>query len=102
MRIAASLVSVAGTGAGENPPVLGDAPPPLGGGAAPDEDLSAAPGKGSAGDVAPGEGATSVRKSLLMRSRVWLTNPCTCESADTPLAFPWLAEILAVKSRTPV
>ena len=55
-----------------------------------------------AGDVASGEVGASMSKSLLVRSRIWSTNPCTCGSAYTPMAFSWLAGRLALKSSTPV
>ena len=96
------LLAVAGTGAGENPPVSADAPHPLGGDALPDEDSPAAPGKCSVGDAASGEVATGVNKSLLVRSSIWSTNPSAYGSADTPLSFSWLAGMLVVKSRTQV
>ena len=96
------LLAVAGTGAGEGLAISGDALPPLDGDVPPDKGSLTAPGKGSAGDAAPGEGAAEVCKSLLVRSRIWSTNSCICELADTPLAFSWLAGAFAVKSRTPV
>ena len=96
--LAVPLLAVASTGAGESPLVSGDAHPPLGGDAPPDEGPPPAPGKVSAGDAAPGEVAAGVSKSLLVRWRIWSTNPCTCRSTDTPMAFSWLAEMLAVKS----
>ena len=83
-------------------PVSDDAPPSHGGDAPPDKGSATAPGKGSAGDKAPGEGAAGVSKYLLVRSRIWSTKPSTCGSTDTPLAFSWLAGMLAVKSKTPV
>ena len=82
MRIAAPLLAVASTGAGENPAVLGDALPSLGGGAPPDEGSLFAPGKGSAGDAAPDEGAAGGKKSILVRLRIWSTDSCT--RADRP------------------
>ena len=102
LRKAAPLLAVASTGAGGSPSVLGDAPPPLGGDNPPDKGSPGALGKGYAGDVALGEGTAGVSKSLLVISRIWPTNSCTCRSADTPLMFSCLAGILAVKSRTPV
>ena len=102
LRITPPLLVVAGIGAGEGPPVLSDTPPPLDGDAPPDEVPSAAAGKGSVNDAAPGKGTAGVSKSLVVRSRIWLINPCTCGSADTPLAFSRLAGMSAVKSRTPV
>ena len=74
--------------------IRGDAPP--------EKESLTSPGKGSAGDAAPGEGTAGVSKSLLVRSRIWSTNSCTFGSADTPLAFSLLVGMLAVKSRTPV
>ena len=97
-----SQLGRAGTGAGKGHAVLGDAFPPLGKNAPPDRGSLTSLGKGSAGDAAPGEGVTGVSKSLLVRSRIWSTNSCTCGSADTPPAFSWLAGMLALKSRTPV
>ena len=86
------LLAVAGMGAGESPPVSGDAPPPLGGDASPDKGSLTALGKGSAGDAAPDEGSAGVSKSLLVRSWIWSTTPCTCGLADTSLVLSWLAE----------
>ena len=77
-----------------------DAPLSLGGDAPPDKGSLTAPGKGSAGDIAAGEGAAGASKSHLVRSRIWSTNSCTCGSTDTPLAFSCGA--FGVKSRTPV
>ena len=103
LRIAPPFLAVAGTGASESPPVSSDAPLPLvGGDAPPDKDSPAALGKASSGGADPGGGAAGVSKSLLMRPRIWSTNPCTCGSADTPLAFFRLAGMLEVKFRTPV
>ena len=47
LRIAGLLLAVAGTEAGENPPVSGDAPPSLGGDPPPNKGSPAAPEKGS-------------------------------------------------------
>ena len=102
LRIAAPLLDVAGMGAGESPSSSCDAPLSLGGDAPPDKGSLTAPGKGSAGDIAAGEGAAGASKSHLVRSRIWSTNSCTCGSTDTPLAFSWLAGAFGVKSRTPV
>ena len=102
LRIAAPLLAVAGTEAGESSPVSGDAPPPLGVDAPPDKGPLTSPNKGSASNTAPGEGAVGVSKSLLVRWWIWPTNSCTCGVADTPLAFSWLSGILAVTSRTPI
>ena len=95
LRTVVPLFAVAGTWAGKSPSVLGDAPPPLDGDALLGEGPSAAPGKGSAGDAASGEDTVGVSKSLLVRSWIWSTNLCAYGSADTPLAFSWLAGILA-------
>ena len=62
----APLFDVAGTEA--------DAPPSIGGDAPPDKGLLVAPGKVSAEDGAPGEGAAGVSKSLLVRSQISSTN----------------------------
>ena len=95
LHIAIPLLAVTGTGDGESSPQLsGDAPP--------DEGSPLAPGKGSAGDAAPGEGAAGVSTCLLVRSWNWSTYPGTCGSADTSLALSRLAEMVAVKSRTSV
>ena len=51
LRIEVPLPTIADTGAGESPPVSGDALPPLGGDAPPDEGPATTPGKGSAGDA---------------------------------------------------
>ena len=102
LDIVVPLLAVTGTGDGQSSPIWGSASPPLGGDAPLDEGSPLAPGKGSAGDAAPGEGAAGVSTSLLVRSRNWSTNPCTCRSADTSLAFSKLVGMVAVKSRTSV
>ena len=102
LRLAPPLLAVPGPGAGEIPSGSGDAPLPLGGDAPPDKGLLTTPGKGSAGDATPNEGVACVSKALLVRSRIWSTKFCTCGSAETLLAFSWLAGMLAMKSRTPV
>ena len=66
VRIAILLLAVAGTGGVESPPGLGDAPPSLGGDTLPDEGPTAVLGKGSAGDAAPGKGASGVGKSEIL------------------------------------
>ena len=55
--ITVPLLAVPGTGAGESLPVLGNAPPPLGGDTPADEGPPAAPGKSSTGDPAQSEDA---------------------------------------------
>ena len=76
--------------------------PPLGVDASPDKGSLTAPGKGSAGDAAPSEDAAGVSKSILVRSRIWSTNSCTCASVDTPLAFWWYQVKDAVNAVLPL
>ena len=81
---------------------LGDAHFSLSPDAPPAKDSVTTSGKGSAGDAAPGKGAMSVSKFLVVRLRIRSTNSCTCGSAEMPLTLSWLAGLLAEKSRTPV
>ena len=67
LRIAVPFLAVAGTGAGESPPVLGNAPPPLGGDVPHDKDSLTTSGRRSAGGVISGKGAAGVSKSFLVR-----------------------------------
>ena len=75
------LLTVAGTEAGESPPVSGDAPLPLGGDTPPDKGSLTAPGKGFAGYTAPDRGAAAVSESLLVRLRIGQLTPAL---ADRP------------------
>ena len=70
VALAAPLLDVADMRAGESPFNSCDAPPSLDGDAPPDKGSLIAPGQGSAGDTAPGEGAVGVSKSHLVRSRI--------------------------------
>ena len=74
LRIAAPLLSVASREADQKSVVLENAPSPLYGHALPDKGSLTAPGKGSAGDADPGEGAAGLRNSLLIKSRIVSTN----------------------------